>query len=257
VNSDTAAGSRERGVAAVDRVRWIAKIEGVSFLVLLGIAMPLKYAAGLPMAVKIVGWAHGVLLDVGCGVKPFEQVFAPYVEKYVGIEYSPESGYRGNKADICGDAGYLPFADASVDTILCTEVMEHVPDPERTIAEFARVLRPGGTLITTAPFVYPIHDAYDFFRYSPDGLAVMMKRHGLTIEKVEPLSGTAITIASMFNLYWFDIGFMWTKWLYPIGLLFRPLLWLLCFAVNILGGLFDKIVPSKHLAFNHLTIARK
>jgi SAM-dependent methyltransferase len=201
--------------------------------------------------------AHGVLLDVGCGVKPFEQVFAPYVEKYVGIEYSPESGYRGNKADICGDAGYLPFADASVDTILCTEVMEHVPDPERTIAEFARVLRPGGTLITTAPFVYPIHDAYDFFRYSPDGLAVMMKRHGLTIEKVEPLSGTAITIASMFNLYWFDIGFMWTKWLYPIGLLFRPLLWLLCFAVNILGGLFDKIVPSKHLAFNHLTIARK
>jgi integral membrane protein len=45
----------------VERLRWIAKIEGVSFLVLLGIAMPLKYAAGLPIAVKIVGWAHGVL----------------------------------------------------------------------------------------------------------------------------------------------------------------------------------------------------
>ncbi|MEO8177403.1 MAG: DUF3817 domain-containing protein [Deltaproteobacteria bacterium] len=61
MNRETAAGSRDRGASAVERLRWVAKIEGVSFLVLLGIAMPLKYAAGLPIAVKIVGWAHGVL----------------------------------------------------------------------------------------------------------------------------------------------------------------------------------------------------
>jgi integral membrane protein len=42
-------------------LRWIGKIEGISFLVLLGIAMPLKYLAGQPLAVKLVGWAHGVL----------------------------------------------------------------------------------------------------------------------------------------------------------------------------------------------------
>lgn len=47
--------------AALERLRLIGKIEGVSFLVLLCIAMPLKYAAGMPMAVKVVGWAHGVL----------------------------------------------------------------------------------------------------------------------------------------------------------------------------------------------------
>lgn len=68
--------------------------------------------------------AHGVLLDVGCGAKPFAEIFAPHVEKYIGLEYSPESGYRGNKADFCGDAAFSPFADESVDTILCTEVME-------------------------------------------------------------------------------------------------------------------------------------
>lgn len=201
--------------------------------------------------------AHGVLLDLGCGVKPYEKTFAPYVNKYIGLEYSPESGYRGNKADFCGDAAFLPLADESVDTILCTEVMEHVPNPEKTIEEFARVLRPGGTVITTAPFVYPIHDAYDFFRYTPDGLAAIMKRHGLEIEKVEPLSGTAVTLAMMFNAYWYEIGFIWTKWLYPFGLILRPLLWLLCFAVNLLGRLFEIILPSEHLSFNHLTIARK
>lgn len=50
-----------RVTAPLERLRWIGKIEGVSFLVLLGIAMPLKYLAGLPLAVTIVGWAHGVL----------------------------------------------------------------------------------------------------------------------------------------------------------------------------------------------------
>lgn len=47
--------------AALERLRLVGKIEGVSFLVLLCIAMPLKYAAGMPIAVKVVGWAHGVL----------------------------------------------------------------------------------------------------------------------------------------------------------------------------------------------------
>ena len=46
---------------AIARLRLIAKIEAVSFLILLGIAMPLKYLAGVPLAVKLVGWAHGVL----------------------------------------------------------------------------------------------------------------------------------------------------------------------------------------------------
>jgi SAM-dependent methyltransferase len=201
--------------------------------------------------------AHGVMLDVGCGVKPYEGAFAPFVDQHLGIEYSPESGYRGNRADLCGDATALPLADRSIDTILCTEVMEHVSHPEQTIAEFARVLRSGGTVITTAPFVYPIHDPYDFFRYSPDGLRAIMERHGLTVEKVKPLSGTAVTLAMMFNMYWYDLGFIWTKALYPIGLILRPLLWLLCFVVNLVGVLFEVILPSKHLSFNHLTIARK
>jgi integral membrane protein len=61
VTIDSQAGGSSRAAAALDRLRWIAKIEGVSFLILLGIAMPLKYWAGLPLAVKVVGWAHGVL----------------------------------------------------------------------------------------------------------------------------------------------------------------------------------------------------
>src|SRR5207253_4979869 len=47
--------------------------------------------------------ARGVLFDVGCGMKPYEQLFAKHVDRYIGMEYSIKSGYRGNAADICGD----------------------------------------------------------------------------------------------------------------------------------------------------------
>lgn len=201
--------------------------------------------------------AHGVLLDVGCGSKPYKKVFAPLVDNHIGIEYSTESVYRGCEADIFGDAMKLPLTDSSVDTILCTEVLEHLPNPEKAIAEFARILKPNGVLITTAPFFYPIHDAWDFFRYTPDGIANLMRQNGLDVELVKPLSGTGVTLALMINLYWFDIGFMWTKWLYPFGVILRPILLLLCFVINVIGGIFEVILPSKHMAFNHLTIAKK
>lgn len=201
--------------------------------------------------------AKGIFLDVGCGIKPYQKVFGKYVDKYYGIEYSPESGYRGNRADVAGDASAMPFADESFDTILCTEVLEHVINPEKVIAEFARILKADGVVITTAPFFYPIHDAFDFFRYTNEGIAVIMKRYGLEIEEIRPLSGTGVTMAMMLNLYLFDIGFMWTKWLYPIGVILRPMLWMVIASINLCGWLLEKIIPSKHMAFNHLTVARK
>ena len=56
---------------AVRRLRRVALVEGVSFLILLGVAMPLKYLADMPMAVRIVGWAHGLLFVCFCGALLF------------------------------------------------------------------------------------------------------------------------------------------------------------------------------------------
>ena len=200
--------------------------------------------------------AHGLLLDVGCGLKPYEPLFRPFVRRYVGLEYSPEAGYRGNTADVCGDAAVIPFASRTVDTVLCTEVLEHVPDPDAVIREIARVLKPGGTVICTAPFVYPVHGTYDFFRYSPGTIATLMRRHGLQVEHERPLSGTGLTLAIMLNLYWIEIGFLWTKWLYPIGVVLRPLLWVVAAVINVIGAFFEKVLPSSHMSFNHITIGR-
>jgi integral membrane protein len=59
--SDEAGNPRAGRARAIERLRRIGFFEGISFLLLLGIAMPLKYIAGFPLAVKVVGWAHGVL----------------------------------------------------------------------------------------------------------------------------------------------------------------------------------------------------
>jgi hypothetical protein len=64
-------------------------------------------------------------------------------------------------------------------------------------------------------------------------------------------------LALLTNIYLIEIGFFWTKWLYPVGIVLRPALWALAAIINLLGGLADLLLPSKHLAFNHISIARK
>ncbi len=73
--------------------------------------------------------------------------------------------------DTVGDVHNLPFEDGSFEFVLCTEVLEHLHTPHQAIAQMRRVLRPGGTLILTTRFVFPIHDApHDYFRYTKYGL---------------------------------------------------------------------------------------
>ena len=108
--------------------------------------------------------ARGLLIDLGCGLKPYEALLAPHVRRYLGLDYSPTSGFRGNRADVCGDAAALPLASACCDTVLATELLEHVTDPDRVVGEISRILRPGGVAIVTVPFMFPVHERTDYYR---------------------------------------------------------------------------------------------
>jgi SAM-dependent methyltransferase len=74
----------------------------------------------------------------------------------------------GDKAPhVRADAARLPFQATSFDAAVCTEVLEHVPDPRPVIGEMYRVLKPGGRVLITVPFLHRIHgDPYDFGRYT-------------------------------------------------------------------------------------------
>ena len=90
---------------------------------------------------------NGKLLDAGCGNKPYIRIFEDRVQQYIGLE---KGRGRYERADVWGDVLALPIRDGTCDTVLCNQVLEHVPNPQEAIDEMARVLRPGGYLILTA-----------------------------------------------------------------------------------------------------------
>jgi SAM-dependent methyltransferase len=116
---------------------------------------------------------NGSVLDVGCGEMPFRALL-PAGVKYTGLDVPAADAFGMTRhPDIVDfDGRTIPFPDASFDTILCTEVLEHVEDPEGLVAEMRRVLRPSGTIVATVPFSARVHHApFDFHRFTHFRLA--------------------------------------------------------------------------------------
>jgi SAM-dependent methyltransferase len=133
----------------------------------------------------------GDLLDNGCGNAPFAAWYRPLVDRVVTLDAAPLP-----TVDVVAFADELPFADGSFDTILATEVLEHVTDAERAVADAYRVLRPGGHLIVTVPYLYPTHEApYDFRRFTHFGLRSILERHGFEVVGVDAKGGPLLLLA--------------------------------------------------------------
>lgn len=134
--------------------------------------------------------ARGDLLDVGCGDKPYEEIFLPYVTKYVGVEHEgtfseTAASTRTRGPDVYYDGKRLPFPDESFDTVLSVQVLEHTPDPALLMSEMGRVLKRGGLLIVIVPFSFRLHEEpHDYFRYSPHGLTTLTERAGLSVVEI-------------------------------------------------------------------------
>lgn len=79
------------------------------------------------------------------------------------------------------DCTRCPFPDHSLDAVICSEVLEHVPDSMAALSEFSRMLKPDGWLAITVPFFYPIHgvdaeDRGDYWRFTPGNLRLLLER---------------------------------------------------------------------------------
>lgn len=128
----------------------------------------------------------GVLLDVGCGAQPYRHHYFGHVQRYIGCDYD---GGRGPVEFTC-PADKVPLNDASVDSILCTEVLEHVPDPMKVWKEFYRLLKPGGQVLLSTPMYWPPHELpYDFYRYPEHGLRYLAEESGFEILEIKHRGG--------------------------------------------------------------------
>ena len=132
-------------------------------------------------------YAHGNFLDLGCGNKPYETLYKPLTEKQIGCDIIQSDK---NRVDVICLATDLKFDNNSFDSILCTQVLEHVYDHHTMMKEVFRVLKPGGHIVLTVPFAWEKHEEpYDFFRFTPYALKELFEEAGLVIDYIKPNGG--------------------------------------------------------------------
>lgn len=145
---------------------------------------------------------EGRLLDVGCGHKPYQRLLLSSPSRathYIGIDL-PDNLY--GSPDLPWDGQKIPLGDASVDSVLLTEVLEHCPRPVEVLMEICRVLKPGGFLFLTVPFIWPIHTVpHDEYRYTPFALRRMLEQAGFPNSKIEATGGRHAVLALTLGLW--------------------------------------------------------
>jgi SAM-dependent methyltransferase len=151
----------------------------------------------------------GIVLDFGCGTSPYRALFT-HASSYMGLEYDPLGGGGENRprkhADIFYDGRRIPLEDASVDAVLSTQTLEHVPDPDRTAGEWARILRKEGLLLLTVPLMWPEHEMpHDFQRWTAGGLRLLLEKHGFAVIAQDKLLCDCRAPAQLFLAWLYDV----------------------------------------------------
>lgn len=148
---------------------------------------------------KFSGYISGVVLDVGAGES---DRYGNYFKsrKYIRMDVVEREG-----VDIVGRADAIPLEDSSVDSVLCTQVFEHLDAPFESAVEIYRVLKKGGYLLVTAPQMNELHEEpHDYFRYTKFGLSRVFSQAGFTIVEQDQRGGFYATVAQILIRYWID-----------------------------------------------------
>ncbi len=183
-------------------------------------------------------FVSGHLLDVGCGNSPYREIFTPCAQHYTGLD--PDA--RQSRPDVVATIDALPFETATFDTVLSTQVIEHVAEPRHMLAEISRVLKPGGHLILTAPQYWRLHEVpHDYYRFTHYGLEHLMQSWGLTPVLVKEEGGVwALIGQAMCNTFQGRRG--WHR-LIPL--------------INLIFGWMDQWWRDRGDVLNYLIVARK
>jgi len=142
--------------------------------------------------------ARGRLIDLGCGKAPLYVVYRDLVDAVTCVDWAG-SLHRNEHLDCeCDLSRPLPFGDAQFDTIVLSDVLEHIADPQALCREMARILAPGGRLLMNTPFYYWLHEVpHDYYRYTEFALRDLLARSGLEVLHLEPLGGIREVLADL------------------------------------------------------------
>jgi SAM-dependent methyltransferase len=162
-------------------------------------------------------YASGILLDIGCGDKPYSTLTEGIVTAHIGLDH-PNTFHNKSQVDLFATAYKTSLFDNSVDTVLCTVVIEHLEWPQDGIIEMYRILKPGGYVILSAPLFWHLHEEpRDFYRYTKYGLEHLFTTAGFEIVEIKPLSGFFVTFSQELVYFLNDAKHGFLR--YPIALL--------------------------------------
>lgn len=147
-----------------------------------------------PVLARLRALPPGRVLDIGCNDRWVERTL-PADSEYIGVDYYATGKLMyGSRPNVFADAAVLPFASESVDAVVILDVIEHLRNPREALKEISRVLKPGGRLILSMPFLYPIHDApHDYQRYTAHGLVRELGAVDMQLKEVTPNLSAART----------------------------------------------------------------
>jgi SAM-dependent methyltransferase len=193
----------------------------------------------------------GIILDVGCGSKPYQKLFN--ASEYIGLEIDSEDNRKNKRADYFYQGDNFPFIDEEFDSVISNEVLEHIFNPDIFLSEINRVLKPQGILLITVPFVWDEHEQpYDYARYSSFGLKHLLKKHGFKILEYRKSMNDIRIIFQLINAYLYKKTVTSNQYVNLITTM------LLMSPFNILGELLSKILPKNDdLYLDSIIVAQK
>jgi SAM-dependent methyltransferase len=198
---------------------------------------------------------NGVLLDFGCGSKPYISLFN--VDEYIGMDFeNPGHPHINENIDVYYDGKNIPFGDNHFDSILCSEVVEHVFNLDDILAELNRVLKPGGKMLMTCPFAWNEHEIpNDFARYTKFALIHKFEQNGFELISYSKSGNFLSTVFQLLTLYFYERSAKSWYRIMPLRVFYKVVFYGF---INLMGLFFSNILPkSESLYLNNIVLFRK
>jgi SAM-dependent methyltransferase len=213
----------------------------------------LRYmVAGLAAVLKTLPGPVGDVLDVWCGTRPYDDLLPP-AARIVGFDVE---GNPYGAADVVSDE-FLPFPDESFDLVLCIQSFQYVSDPEAAIAQFLRVLRPGGAALIALPFALEYDPRILERRYTgPQLVALLDAWDDVAVHEYggRAVTWTVLTASMLRNV---ELRATRPRLLRPLRSLFRAVYFLLNGVGLAMARLEERRAGTGALPMNLVVTARR
>lgn len=198
---------------------------------------------------------HGKMMDIGCGSKPYKHLIS--VDEYIGIDFQGEGhSHENEQIDVFYDGITIPFENDTFDSVLSSEVIEHVFNLPKLLSEINRVMKTDANLVMTCPFIIAEHEVpNDFARYTSFGIKHLLNTHGFEIIYYKKIGTSIESVMQVFLSYLDSYVISKLNFFKPLKFILGPII---ISAVNITAIVLNHILPKRQDAFlNHIIVCKK